>query len=219
VKKASDCLWTTDGKDALKYLMEERGLSETALRQFQIGFVPLYVQHQCRGRLIYPIHDVYGDLVAISTRHLTKPKNEAFWHEDFEKSFYLYGMHQARSGILRRRKALVVEGELDVAFFHTHGVDFTVGLMGSSLTAFHIALLGRYATDIYLLFDGDKGGKTAYERCKVMYDQQLQGIVNLIPTRITWGSDPDDFLEAEGVKGLADLMISSKEQFTQFGYA
>jgi DNA primase len=218
VLKASNCLWTPEGEDALKYLTEERGLSETTLKEFQIGFVPSRVNHQCNGRIIYPIYDAFGELVAISTRHLYKPKAEAFWHEEFEKSFYLYGLAQAKKGILRRQKAIVVEGELDVAFYHTHGVDFTVGLMGSALTMFHIALLARYCTDIYLLFDGDKGGKTAFERCKVMYEQSLQGIVNVIPCRMTWGSDPDDFLEEVGVKGVANLMKSEKEQFTELGY-
>src|SRR3954469_23357731 len=86
VKKASDCLWTPEGSDAKKFLMEERGLSETVLKQFRIGFVPSWVQHQCNGRIIYPICDPYGELIAISTRHLYKPKAESFWHEEFEKS-------------------------------------------------------------------------------------------------------------------------------------
>jgi DNA primase len=218
VKKASECLWLPDGKIALDYLVNERGLSEAVIRQFQMGYVPLGVQHQTRGRLIHPIWDASGELVAISTRHLHKPKNESFWHEEFEKSFYLYGLHLAKSAILDRDMALVVEGELDVTFYHSHGIPFTVGLMGHALSLFHISLLARYCSRIFLLFDGDAGGKQGFEKAKELYNANLEGRVEVIPCRMSDGMDPDDFLKQGGKKAVDGLMRKEYEQFRELGY-
>ena len=218
VKKASDCIWTPAGKVALDYLINERGLSETAIKQFQIGFVPLSVNHQTRGRLIHPIYDATNNLIAVSTRHLSKPKAEAFWHEDFEKRFYLLGLNIAKEAILRENKALVVEGELDVEYYHSHGVPITVGLMGSSLSIFQVAVLSRYCKRIFLLFDADKGGKKAFEQCKSLYEENLVGRVELVPCRMPSGLDPDEFLKPGGAAEVGNLMKTEYEQFKELGY-
>ncbi len=225
VQKASECIWTSEGKEAFKYLTEKRGLSESVIRQFQIGFVPLNVNHQTSGRIITPIFDAYGELVAISTRHLYKEKSQSFWHEDFDKSFYLYGLHVAKKHILRTGKALLVEGEFDVCFLHTHEIPIAVAVCGSTFGIFQAALLARYCTDVFLLYDGDKGGQTAFQRAGDLFSNTLGGgyslgadLVNLIPVRLPRGMDPDDYVKEFGRNGLIDLMKKSKEEFKQLGY-
>lgn len=197
-----------------------------------MGFVPLWVNHQLAGRIITPIFDVYGELVAVSTRHLYKPKKEAFWHEDFDKSFYLYGFHIAKTFILKFQKAIVVEGEFDTAFLHSSNIKMAVGLCGSALGLFQVSLLARYCTDVYLLYDGDKGGNLAFQRSKELWEEQCQGVVKLIPCRmgsryvtekgsnepVLKGYDPDDFIKENGVNGLVELMKKEKKQFLEMGY-
>ena len=224
VQKASECLWTVEGQDAFKYLKEERGLSEATIREFQIGFVPLRVSHQLSGRIITPIFDAYGEVVALSTRHLYKPKSEAFWHEDFDKSFYLYGLHIAKKHILRTKKALIVEGEFDVSFMHSSDIPITVGLCGNSMSDFQVSLLARYCKDIYLLYDGDGGGKMGLERSGQAFKNVLAGgsrfgsLVNLIPVRLPKGMDPDDYVIENSRNGLIKLMKSAKAEFDEWGY-
>jgi DNA primase len=222
VKHASDCLWTDAGADALKYLTEKRGILEKTLRQFQVGFVPSNVNHQLNGRIITPIFDPYGALVAVSTRHLYKTlageKNKSFWHEDFDKSYYLYGLHIAKSHILQVRKAIVVEGEFDVDYLHSAEIPITVGCCGNALGLFQISLLSRYCDEIYLGYDGDKGGKAAMQRSKEIYDEHVCWALKLIPMYFPNEMDPDDYVRKNRKSGFIDLMKASKEHFTTFGY-
>ena len=208
VQKASSTLWTREGWDALKYLKEERGLSESVLKEFQVGYVPLRVEHQLRGRIITPIIDPSGDLIAISTRHLHKKKD--FWHEDYEKRFHVYGMQIAKKAILKYQKVAVVEGEFDTLSMHTRGIPFAIGICGSAFTFFQVSLISRYATEIYLLFDGDEGGDTALVRAKKMYFEELEGMVNLIPCKMPRGYDPDRFIRENGRDELLNLMKQEK---------
>ncbi len=109
---AKRSLRNPEGKKALDYLKEQRGFSDEVIEKFKFGYCPMEVNHQLKGRMISPIYDAYGDLVAVSTRNLFKQKGDAgyFWHERFDKGSFLYGLNLAKESILRCKKAIVVEG-------------------------------------------------------------------------------------------------------------
>lgn len=229
-------LWQDEGTEALDYLKWERGLSEEAIRRFQIGYCPLRVDHELAGRIITPICDPYGKCIALSTRHLTRKKD--FWHEQFDKSFYLYGTHLAKEEMIRTQKAVVVEGEFDTAFLHSYKIRMAVGCCGSAFTPFHAAILARYVAEVYLVFDADKerivngkkmegSGQRATKRAKAanlffkmrgdpdrMY-RDPSGMM-FIPVGLPVGSDPDDFIKDNGAREFVNLLKESKAKAQEF---
>lgn len=218
VDLASKTLWDPRGKEALRYLTEDRGFSEDTIRQFSMGYVPYKINHQLNGRLITPIRDPYGNIVAVSTRHMYKTKKEKgyFWHEEFDKSFYLYGMDLAKKHILRYQKAVLVEGEFDVASLHTHGITFGVGICGSAFSLFQAAVVARYCRTLYVLFDADEGGRTATARLKDLEREVLHGL-DIIYCKLPKGYDPDKFVRERGRAELINIMKAAKEEHEQIG--
>jgi len=198
---------------ALDYLLNERKFSEEIIDQFEMGYCPSDVYHEVRGRIITPIYGTYGELVALSTRHLDRSHSQRFLHESFDKGSYLYGFYYAKKVIQRSNKVIIVEGECDVASFHTFGFKMTVGLCGSAFTLFQMALLSKYCTDYYLVFDGDVAGRKAIE--KAMKDYEKYNLssykINFIPVYLPEGVDPDDFLIQGGKKNMIEKLRTSKE--------
>lgn len=213
VKAAKITLSKPEGKVALDYLINERKFSESVIDRFDIGYCPPDVNHEVRGRIITPIYGTYGELVAISTRHLDKDHYQRFLHESFDKGSYLYGLCYAKEIIQRTNKVIIVEGEFDVASFHTFGFNMTIGLCGSAFTLFQIALLSKYCTNFYLLFDGDKAGRESIKR--VMRDHDKYNLdaynLNFIPVYLPNKCDPDEFLIEGGKRNMVDKLRTAKE--------
>ncbi len=213
VKAAKGTIWRPEGKIALDYLINERKFSKEVIEKFDMGYCPPDVDHEVRGRIITPIYDAYGELVAISTRHLDRNHPQRFMHEHFAKGTYLYGLYYAKQAIQRTNKVIIVEGECDVACYHTYGFYMTIGLCGSAFTLFQIAMLSRYCTDFYLLLDGDQAGRDSIERAKDIYEKHSLSAYDLkfIPVYLPSKVDPDEFLINGGKKNLIDKLRTSKE--------
>jgi DNA primase len=192
-------------------LKEERGLSDDVLNEFQVGYCPKRSNHEMSGRIITPIHDAYGNFVALSSRQLGT-KN--FFHESFEKGFYLYGLHIAKPNIIQTQKAIVVEGEFDVMYLHCNGIPIAVGMCGSSFTIFQLAILSRYCNRIYIVFDGDKKREQSIKRVMDMYAEKRLLFescnVRLIPVRLPLGYDPDDFVKKNDRASFIELLKKSE---------
>jgi len=202
-----------EGKTALDYLLNERRFSNEIIDKFDIGYCPSDVEHEARGRIITPIYETYGELVAISTRHLNVNHSARFMHETFEKGFYLYGLYYAKEAIQRTNKVIIVEGECDVACFHSFGFDMTVGLCGSAFSLFQMALLSRFCSNFYFLLDGDEAGRKATQRALDNYKKYSLEVYKLkfIPTYLPDGSDPDNFLIGGGKKNMIEKLRTAKE--------
>ena len=97
VKKSQQCLWSEAGKPGLDYLLGQRQLSEFILRAFRVGYIPAQDDHQLRGRIILPLFDQSKHLVVVSSRMIDDSANPlpVYWHESYEKSFFLYGAPNA----------------------------------------------------------------------------------------------------------------------------
>lgn len=203
-------LRTDEGREALDWLREERGLSDEIINQFQVGFVPSRVQHEFAGRIITPICDPYGNPVAISSRHIKNKRS--FLHESFEKKFYLYGLNIAKYAMLRQNKAILVEGEIDVMYLHTHGFRMTVGVCGSAFTLLQASLLARYCSRVYIVFDRDKNnaGQKSMRRIMDMINEGKIYGVKYIPVSLPMGYDPDDFLKQNSKEDFIELLKDSE---------
>ena len=99
VQAAKTTIQKPEGKKAFDYLINERRFTDDIIDKFDIGYCPLDVNHEVRGRIITPIYSTYGELVAFSTRHLDKNNSAKFLHEAFDKWNHLYGLCYAKEEI------------------------------------------------------------------------------------------------------------------------
>jgi len=216
VEAAKRSLYKPEGEQALDYLRNQRGFSDEIIDRFDMGFCPLNVNNmpELNGRLITPIYDAYGNLIALSTRHLDENHPRRFWHESFNKSFYVYGLPYAKKFIVKYKKAIIVEGEFDVASLHSNGFFITVGTCGSALTLSQIVLITRYCSEVYLLFDGDNAGRESIKKAMKLYDKHNFKLydITFVPAFLPKDIDPDKFVKERGRIELMDLLKRSKKE-------
>lgn len=195
----------------LDYLVSTRRISEPTLKQFQVGFFPGRVHHEFANRIITPFHNTYGVPIALTSRGWHNKKN--FFHESFDKSIYLYGLYFAKKHIIKYNRVVIVEGEFDVMNMHSGGIPYTVGLCGSALSIKQIALLTRYCSNIYIIYDADDKADTSYNRIVQInnqYELWRHG-VSLYRTTLPNGYDPDDYLLNFGRKNLLGILRDSRK--------
>jgi DNA primase len=162
VEKAQQCLWTDQGRLGLDYLRVERKLSDETIKKFSLGYIPESVRHnnpnvpQQSGRIIMPLYDPSGHLIVVTSRKIREDADgPKYWHETYEKSFYLYGLNLAKDTIRKWRFAILVEGQLDVMQMHNNGWGNTVGVCSTNLSEIQIAMAHRYCDEFVLMFDQD----------------------------------------------------------------
>ena len=117
-----------------------------------------------RGRLIFPIRDLSGRVVAFGGRILGDGEPKYLNSPDsriFHKGQLLYNLHYARPAIRRAEKAIVVEGYFDVLRAVEAGIEHVVAPLGTALTSDQAALLKRYTSEVILLYDNDPAGLRA----------------------------------------------------------
>lgn len=215
VEKAIATLWSEEGKDTLNYLANERGFSEKTIKDFCVGYCPKRVSGYLSNRVITPIYDTYGYLSFLSTRVPRTKDSFTFLHESIEnKGLYLYGIQQAIPYIIKKQKAIIVEGEFDVLYLHSHGIHTAVAACGSALSIFQVILLLRYCSEIYYVTDGDKAGKEAQKRFMNIYDKFMMSYTNppvrLVPAIMPDNMDPDDYIKEKGIKSFVEYLQECK---------
>jgi len=158
------------GLEARRWLTETRGLDIQTISDFRLGYVPLSVDHPFAGRIVIPIYDPYGKLLALSVRPATNDADilaeyKKYWNESYEKGWNLFGLNLARLSILKIGFAVLVEGQFDVMSMHSFGYTNTVGCLGGAFTPMQAQLLKLWTDQIVLMFDGDKAGQKHALRC------------------------------------------------------
>jgi len=216
VEAAKRSLYKPEGEQALSYLRNQRGFSDEIIDRFDMGYCPLNVISlpELNGRLITPIYDAYGNLIALSTRHLDENHSRRFWHESFNKSFYVYGLPYAKKSIVKYKKVIIVEGEFDVASLHSNGFFITIGTCGSALTLSQMVLITRYCSEVYLLFDGDRAGQSSIKKAMKLYDKYNFKLydITFIPVFLPKDIDPEKFVKKRGRLELMELLKQSKNE-------
>ena len=165
-----------------------------------------------RNRLIFPILDPAGKIIAFGGRALAKDERAKYLNSPetpiFDKSSNLYGLSWARPNIVSAGQAVVVEGYLDVLIPMQAGVGNVVATLGTALTDRHIRMLGRYAREIILIFDADAAGTAAAERALELFlTQEIHVRVATIPA----GKDPCDYCLAEGGDAMLALIADAPD--------
>ncbi|MDP6544413.1 MAG: DNA primase [Phycisphaerae bacterium] len=165
-----------------------------------------------RHRLIFPIYDLTGSVIAFGGRALRADERAKYLNSPesilFDKSSQLYAMNWARERIVSSGTAIVVEGYLDALIPIQAGVSNVVASLGTALTERHVRLLGRYAREVVLVFDADQAGATAAERAMEVFLAQQLGIrVATVPA----GKDPCDYCLAEGPEAFEKLVAEAPD--------
>ncbi len=164
-----------------------------------------------RHRLMFPIADVHGRVVAFSGRALEftegmdAPKEPPAKYINspesplYRKGEVLYGLHEGRVEIRRRESVVLCEGNFDLVALHQAGFANAVAPMGTAFTEAHARLIKRFSPKVVFLFDGDQAGRKAVREAHgVITKVGLSAHVVTLPP----GSDPDSFLREEGVDSL-----------------
>jgi DNA primase len=221
VKWSIDSLWSKDGIEGREYLFDKRKINEDIAKTFRLGYVPRCAENILAGRIIFPIFDTSNNLISIGSRVIddeVKTFLPTYWHEVYRKSFYLYGLNFAKDEIRKKGYAVVVEGNFDVITSHKEGMKNTVGLMGTAISEFQIALLLRYCEKVIFVFDKDenKAGEKASERVRKKFGQ-YNGSYSLIDVgfvKLQDFGDPDEFIIKSGIlsyKKLIEAELTKKE--------
>ena len=166
-----------------------------------------------RGRLMFPIRDVRGKVIAFSGRDLTgaaaEKKTGKYVNSPetplYKKSMTLMGLDVALPAIRKYDVCVLVEGNADVIHMHQIGVHNVVAACGTALTDGHIEQISRFTQNIALLYDSDTAGRNAAERsAQLITDKGLNAIILTIP---------DD---ENGLKQDPDTFFKSTAQFKEF---
>ena len=211
--------------DPIKQYLVQRGIKDQLLQEFQIGFAPFNGQglitflqskkisvdfikkaglhHRFNGRIIFPITNPQGVVVAFGGRKLTdelyqqmnQPIQETAKYinssnsDVYDKSKTLYGFYKARQAIRENDQCVIVEGYTDVMLSHFAGVEHIVAASGTALTQDQLGLIGRFTKNIVIAFDMDFAGDNATNR-GIKLAQQLGFSIKIAD--LPQGKDPAD---------------------------
>ena len=125
-----------------------------------------------RDRVIFPLADSNGSIIAFSGRALTKETEPKYLNSPdtvlFTKSEVLYGLDKAKDQIRKRDYAVLVEGQIDLVLSHQYGVRNSVASSGTAFTRMHLERLKRLSSRIIIAFDGDPAGEKAAEKASIL---------------------------------------------------
>ena len=171
-----------------------------------------------RGRVMFPVHNLSGRIIAFGGRTLKKDEKTAKYvnspeSEIYYKSKSLYGIFFAKKSIVQRDNCYLVEGYTDVISLHQSGVENVVASSGTSLTVEQIRLIGRYTKNVTVLYDGDAAGiKASLRGIDIILEEGLNVKVVLFPD----GDDPDSYRRKHGSSRLVDFIQENAKDFVAF---
>ena len=171
-----------------------------------------------RGRVIFPVHNLSGKVIAFGARILTKEKDQPKYinspeTEIYHKSNVLYGMFQGKNAIRKEAFCYLVEGYTDVISLHQADVENVVASSGTALTEEQIKLMRRFTENVTVLYDGDAAGIKAALRG---IDLVLKGGLNVRIVLLPDGEDPDSFSRKKGSTEFKKFLLEHTQDFISF---
>jgi DNA primase len=181
-----------------------------------------HVYDKFRDRLMFPIHDRRGRVIAFGGRVLGKDDGPKYLNSPetplFHKGRELYGLWQVRQAHSRIPRLIVVEGYMDVVALFQYGVSTAVATLGTATTPDHAELLFRNAADVHFCFDGDRAGRgaawKALESVLPRMKDGRQAFFLFLPE----GEDPDSLLRSQGADGF-DRQLAAALPLSEFFFA
>jgi DNA primase len=171
-----------------------------------------------RGRLIFPICDEQGRVVAFSGRILTGDEKTAKYVNSpetpiFTKGKVMFGLDKSKRALLETHRAVICEGQLDLIACFMSGVKNVVAPQGTALTSEHTRILKRYVDEVVLCFDSDNAGQNAAVRS---LDSLLASGLAIRVATVPAPHDPDSFIKEFGGGGFAHLIENARGFFDYY---
>jgi DNA primase len=212
--------WDAFTKEALKkgysiHILEKAGLT---IRKEAEGRPEAKQFDRFRARVIFPIHNVSGRVIAFGARILKNDKNQPKYlnspeTEVYHKSDVLYGIFQAKQAIRQEDVCYLVEGYTDVVSLYQAGISNVVASSGTSLTAGQIKLISRFTQNITVLYDGDAAGiKASLRGTDMILEEGLNVSVVVFPDN----EDPDSYVKRIGAEAFKQFIGKNKKDFISF---
>ncbi len=226
----------------------ERSFRDDILKKFEVGFAPDgktpfteaaqkegykidflektgltikrddWMRDRFAGRIMFPIHNIAGRVIAFGGRILKEDKKIAKYLNSPESDIYhkgrvLYGIFQAKREISKTDKCYLVEGYTDVLSMHQAGVENVVASSGTALTPDQIRMVKRFTPNITIIYDGDDAGiKASLRGIDLVLEEGMNVKVLLLPQ----GEDPDSFAKKMGATGYLEYIKENEADFIQF---
>ncbi len=173
----------------------------------------LFVRFQ--DRLVFPIRNEIGDVIAFTARQLRENKNNGKYINSpetaiYKKSKVFFALDRAKKSILAEKAALLCEGQLDAICCHEHGFTHAIATSGTACTSEHARILKRYTSNVLICFDADNAGIAAVEKA---YRQLAPEGLGVRVVEMPTGDDPDSFLKAHGEEAFRKLLTDANEFF------
>jgi DNA primase len=223
-------LKTKEGKNVALTYFEHRVISKEMIKKFELGYSldkwnSLYDNlktlkyseklmisaglileknnkkyDRFRNRIIFPIHNISGKVIAFGARQIKDDKDQPKYINSPETTLYiksniLYGIYQSKNSIRKEDKCYLVEGYTDVISLFQIGIENVASSSGTSLTTNQIKLIGRYTKNVTILYDGDQAGINASLRG---LDLILENNLNVRIVTFPENEDPDSFSKKLG---------------------
>ena len=207
--------YAPDSWDSLIKAMLAKGYTEEELKES--GLVTVSQKNgrifdRFRDRLMFPIIDVRGNVIAFRGRIIKKDSDAAKYLNSpetliFNKRKNLFGLNLAKK--TKQGYLILVEGNIDVVALHQYGFDNAIASLGTSLTEEQAALMTRYADQVVLIYDGDKAGQNATQRAIPILEKAGLQVKVL---QIKDAKDPDEFLRKFGADRFKLLLEESSNR-------
>lgn len=203
--------------DDLKRAAEAEGYTTTDLVDAGLCAVSdtKRIYDRYRDRIIFPIRDDYGRVIAFAGR-IYKPTKDAPKYINspetvlYNKSEVLYNLDQARDFIIKEDKVILTEGYTDTLSLSNTGLGYVVATCGTALTPAQVAKLRRLTRNIILLRDGDEAGRKATLKD---IDLCLSGDMDPVVLSLPDGMDPDDYIGQKGVEAFKSALSEAEEWY------
>lgn len=168
-----------------------------------------------RHRLMFPVMDQNGNVIAFSGRILSKDQKGGKYVNSpetpiFNKSRALFGFHKTRRPITKEGHAIICEGQIDLISAVDAGVENMVAPLGTALTEDHAKILRRQCEEATLCFDSDNAGiKAAGKAFRTLAPKGMLVRLALLPE----GDDPDSFIRKNGLEAFQEVIRNAPEYF------
>jgi DNA primase len=181
------------------------------IRKGEAGWYDLF-----RNRLIFPIRDAKGHVIAFAGRvldsslpkYINSPESPLY-----HKSSVLFGLDMALPSVRTENAIIIVEGYFDHLALYRSGIRNVVATCGTALTSIHSGLIKRHAERVYTLFDSDGAGRKATIRSMELFlEQRIPAYVITLPA----GDDPDSFMAGNTVEAFRERLKNSRPAFEFF---
>lgn len=168
-----------------------------------------------RHRLMFPVNNDFGDPIAFSGRVLSADQGGGKYVNSpetplFNKSRTFFGLDKSKRAILREKRAIICEGQIDIISVFESGIENVVAGLGTALTPDHARILKRHTEEVILCYDSDNAGLNAASKAfRVLAPTGMLVRLALLPE----GEDPDSLIRKQGADALRAILEAAPEFF------